>query len=76
VDSATLNTIISTSGAVIVGIAGMYISSNQLGRRIDDLREDFRDMKAEFHTFKDVVNSKFAALDLEIAKLMDRRNDR
>lgn len=81
-DNATINTIISTSGAVIVGVAGMYINSSQLGKRLDDLRSDLRDLKAElrdfrneFYAFKDVVNSKFAALDLEIAKLMDRRNN-
>lgn len=74
-DSATINTIISTSGVVVVGIAGMYINSSQLGKRIDDLRTDVRDLRNEFYMFKDVVNSKFAALDLEIAKLMDRRNN-
>ncbi len=74
-DSATINTIISTSGAVIVGVAGMYINSSQLGKRIDDLRQDIRDLRAEFYAFKDLVNSKFSALDLEIAKLMDKRNN-
>lgn len=81
-DCATINTIISTSGAVVVGVAGMYINSSRLGKRLDDVRADLRDLKAglrdlrnEFYTFKDVVNSKFAALDLEITKLMDRPNN-
>ena len=32
-----LITLISTSGAVIVGIAGMWISTQQLGKRLDDV---------------------------------------
>ncbi|MFZ0588869.1 MAG: hypothetical protein WAM39_00150, partial [Bryobacteraceae bacterium] len=76
-------TIVSTSGAVIVGVFGMFFTANQLGRRIDDLRVDLnrriddtnqnlRDLRNEFTQFKDMVNSKFASLDLEIAKLMDK----
>jgi hypothetical protein len=45
-----------------------------VGKRIDDLRVDVKEFRAEFYTFKDVVNGKFSALDTEIAKLMDRRN--
>jgi len=37
VDNQVITTIVSTSGAVIVGIAGMWISTNQLGKRLDDL---------------------------------------
>ena len=36
-DNQVITTIVSTSGAVIVGIAGMWISTNQLGKRLDDL---------------------------------------
>ncbi len=84
-DTALTTTIVSTSGAVITAIAGMFFTTNQLGRRIDDvrihlgkqiddLRVDVRDLRAEFYAFKDVVNGKLSALDTEIAKLMDRRN--
>ncbi len=90
-DAALTTTIVSTGGAVIVGVFGMFFTANQLGRRIDDLRadtnnrmkelredlkelrEDLKDLRNEFTSFKDMVNGKFAALDLEIAKLMDRR---
>jgi CHAD domain-containing protein len=65
---------VSTSGAVITGVFGMFFTANQLGKRIDDLRVDIRGLRAEFYAFKDVVNGKSAMLDTEIAKLMDRRN--
>jgi hypothetical protein len=73
-DTALTTTIVSTSGAVITGIMGMFFTANQLGKRIDDLRADFRDLRGEFCAFKDVVNGKFAGLDTGIARLMDRRN--
>jgi hypothetical protein len=95
-DTALTTTIVSTSGAVITGVFGMFFAVNQLGKRIDevsnqlgkriddssiqlgkridDLRADVRVLSSEFYAFKDVVNGKLAALDTEIAKLMDRRN--
>jgi predicted RNA-binding protein with PIN domain len=36
-ENSLITTIISTSGAVIVGLGGMWISTNQVGKRIDDL---------------------------------------
>jgi len=33
-DNAIITTLISTSGAVIVGLGGMWISTNQIGKRI------------------------------------------
>ena len=81
IDPNLATVIVSTGGSVLVGIFGMFFTANQLGRRIDDtnariseLRVDFRELRSEFYTFREVVNSKFAALDLEIAKLMDKRN--
>jgi hypothetical protein len=84
-DSALLTTIVSTGGAVITGVCGMFITANQLGKRVDDLRisvnrdidsvrVDIKELRSEFYAFKDVVNGKFSALDTEIAKLMDRQN--
>jgi len=82
-DTTLTTAIVSTSGAVITGVFGMFFTANQLGRRIDDLRADVRELraefsayKAEFYAFKDVVNGKFAALDAEIGKLLDRQNPR
>lgn len=73
-DSTFTTTIVSTSGAVITGIGGMFFTANQLGKRIDDVRVDIRELRSEFYAFQDVVNRKFSTLDTEIAKLMDRRN--
>jgi len=72
-DPTLSTTIVSTGGAVIVGVFGMFFTENQIGRRIDDTNQNLRDLRVEFTAFKDMVNSKFAALDLEIAKLMDKR---
>jgi hypothetical protein len=44
VDNQVITTMISTGGAVIVGIAGMWISSNQLGKRIDDTHRRLDDL--------------------------------
>jgi hypothetical protein len=114
-DTALLTTIVSTSGAVITGVFGMFFMANQLGRRIDDsnaslgrriddsnaslgkriddlnvslgkriddlnvslskriddLRTEFKELRSEFHAFKDVVNGKLQDHDYEIGKLMD-----
>ena len=88
-DSAVITTIISTGGAVIVGLGGMWISTNQVGNRIGDMGKRLDDMgkridrledgmarrmdrfEDELRTFKDLVNGKLSALDLELAKLMD-----
>lgn len=72
-DNALATTIVSTGGAVIVGVFGLYFHSNQMGKRLDDLKADVKDLRTELNMFKDLVNSKFSALDLEIAKLMDKR---
>jgi hypothetical protein len=52
----------------------MFMTANQLGKRMDDLRTDIRDLRGEFYTFKDVIIGKLATLDIDIAKLMDRGN--
>ncbi len=78
-DNALLTTIISTGGSVIVGLGAMWIATNQLGKRLDDFGHRLDDLSRrieklndQFLDFKEVVNGKFAALDLEIAKLLDR----
>lgn len=71
-DPALATTVVSTSGAVIVGVFGMFFTASQIGKRIDDTNQNLREFRAEFNTFRDAVNGKLGALDLEIAKLMDR----
>jgi hypothetical protein len=67
-----ITTLISTSGAVLVGLGGMWISTNQIGNRMADLTRRFERLEDEVRTFKEMVNGKLSALDLELAKLMDR----
>lgn len=85
-ENSVITTLISTSGAVIVGLGGMWISTNQIGNRISDLGKRFDSLERRFEglerrlerledelrTFKELVNGKLASLDLELAKLMDR----
>ena len=71
-DNAVITTLISTSGAVIVGLGGMWIGTNQLGKRIDDVMRRLDRLEDRVERLQEMVNGKFAALDLEIATLMDR----
>jgi hypothetical protein len=60
--------IVSASGSVVVSITALLLNFrlfNSLERRIERLEDSF-------NTFKEMVNSKFAALDLEIGKIQDR----
>lgn len=70
-EPAVVTTLISTGSAVIVGLGGMWISTNQIGNRIGSLERRFERLEDELRTFKEVVHGKLAALDLELAKLMD-----
>lgn len=83
-DTSVITTLISTGGAVIVGLGGMWISTNQIGKRIDSLERSFEKrmdslerrferLEDEFRTFKELVTGKLTALDSDIAKLMDGR---
>ncbi len=67
-----VTTLISTGGAVIVGLGGMWISTNQIGNRISSLERRFERLEDELRRFREMVNGKLGALDLELARLMDR----
>jgi len=71
-EPAVVTTLISTGGAVIVGLGGMWISTNQIGNRIGSLERRFERLEDELRTFKELVNGKLATLDFELARLMDR----
>jgi predicted RNA-binding protein with PIN domain len=71
-DNQVITTSISTGGAVIVGLGGMWIATNQIGKRIDDVVKRLERLEDSFTVFKDVVNSKLSAIDLEIARILDK----
>jgi predicted RNA-binding protein with PIN domain len=82
-ETSVITTIISTGGAVIVGLGGMWISTNQIGRRldtletqlgkrIDDVAHRMDRLEDRFSAFQEVVNGKFRDLDTEIGKLLDK----
>jgi hypothetical protein len=71
-DNQVITTIISTGDAVIVGVGGMWIATNQIGKRIDDVVKRLDRLEDAFTAFKDVVNSKLSAMNLEIARILDK----
>lgn len=56
-DNAIVTTIISTSGAVIVGVAGMWISANQMGKRLDDFGKRLDDFGRRLDRLADSLDS-------------------
>jgi len=71
-ENTVITTLISTAGAVVVGLGGMWISTNQPGSRISDLTKRFERLEDELRTFREIVNGKLSGIDLGLAKLMDR----
>lgn len=67
-ESAVITTIISTSGAVIVGLGGMWISTNRIGKRIDVILHLLDMMQADM---KD-LNTAMTALEIGVALLKDK----
>ena len=60
--------IVAASASMATGMFGMWINASQTGKRIDDLRADFKellngfkDLRTEFSAFKEMVNSKLQA---------------
>jgi predicted RNA-binding protein with PIN domain len=67
-DNTVITTIISTSGAVVVGLGGMWISTNQVGKRIDDLSKRIDRME-------DSLSKRMARLEDDLARRMERLDD-
>lgn len=55
-DSAVITTLISTSGAVIAGLGGMWISTNQICNRMADLATRFDHLTDELRNFREEFN--------------------
>jgi predicted RNA-binding protein with PIN domain len=82
VDSQVITTIVSTGGAVIVGLGGMWITAQQLGKRMDDLKDGLTkridDIAARVsaleakvdHRF-DLLMEKFYELDNRVSRIED-----
>jgi chaperonin cofactor prefoldin len=74
VDAQVINTIISTGGAVIVGLGGMWISTHQLGKRMDDLVSRIGSIENRMTRLEekfDVLMQKFYELDNRLSRLED-----
>jgi hypothetical protein len=71
-DHQVVVAIISTGGGVITALGGMWIATNQLGKRLDDLNGRMNRLEDSFNAFRDVVSSKFSTLDLEVARILDK----
>jgi hypothetical protein len=68
-DTGLVTTIVSTSGAVVVAIAGLAANTFWMRDSIKNLREDVR----EIRTTLQMIMDKLSAMDVEIARLMDKR---
>jgi hypothetical protein len=71
-DNQIITTIISTGGAVIVGLGDMWIATNQIGRRIDNVVKRLDRLEDGFTAFKEVVNWELSTIDLEIVGILDK----
>jgi hypothetical protein len=65
-DQQFLNTIVSTSGAVLVGLGGMWISVQQLGKRMDDLMARISAVEMRIETLESRMEGRFTRADLSL----------
>lgn len=77
-DAQVITTIISTGGAAIVGLGGMWITAQQLGKRMDDLRDglskrmdDFSQRLLSLETKVDILMQKFYELYNRMSRVED-----
>jgi formylmethanofuran dehydrogenase subunit E len=54
-----LSTIISTAGAVLVGLGGMWISTHQLGKRMDYIAARLLSLESKVDHRFDLLMEKF-----------------
>jgi predicted RNA-binding protein with PIN domain len=82
VDTQVITTIVSTGGAVIVGLGGMWITAQQLGKRMDDLRDGINKRVDDLRTHLvgrlenleakvDILMQKFYELDNRVSRIED-----
>ena len=78
-DATLATTIVSTSGAVLVAIAGLAANTfwvryalGKLGEQIDKLDHRLDRLEDRMTTQFDHINGKLASLDTEVGKLMDK----
>ena len=64
-DTTTVNTLITAASGALVGLAGMYIHANQLGKRIDDLRTD---NSKSLDVLRGDMNRQFDKMDQDITE--------
>lgn len=64
-DTTTVNTLITAASGALVGLAGMYIHANQLGKRIDDLRAD---SNKSLDVLRGDMNRQFDKMDQDITE--------
>ena len=73
-DASVITTIVSTGGAVIVGLGGMWISTQQLGKRMDDLVNRINSIEGRLARLEgkfDTLMEKFFELDNRVLRIED-----
>jgi hypothetical protein len=72
-DTTTINTLITAGSGALVGLVGMWIHGNQLGKRIDDLRTDtnrsFDTLRADTNRQFDKIDARFEKVDAKLEKI-------
>jgi len=72
-DTTTINTLITAASGAVVGLVGMYIHGNQLGKRIDDLRTDtnraFDVLRADSNRQFDKIDGRFEKVDAKLERI-------
>jgi hypothetical protein len=76
-DTTTINTLITAGSGALVGLVGMWIHGNQLGKRIDDLRIDTKhgidavrtDLNHAIDTLRADMNRQFDKVDARFEKI-------
>jgi hypothetical protein len=74
VDTQVITTIVSTGGAVIVGLGGMWITAQQLGKRMDDMVSRIAGVEARLQRLEDKFSTlmeKFFELDNRVSRIED-----
>lgn len=70
-DSQIITTMVSTGGAVVVGLGGMWISTHQLGKRMDDVVVRLSALETKVDHRFDLLMAKFYELDNRVSRIED-----
>jgi phosphopantetheine adenylyltransferase len=65
-DTALLQTAVATGGSVLVGITGMWITSNALGKRIEDLGKRLDDTNGNMKALEERIDKRLSVIEADL----------